>query len=88
MLYPINDEYDDDDKRHLEYPCRECGDAVAPNRWQLGYRVCLSCGESLAVSTRTSWCVIQPYGKGPYMLVTPAAAFSTLLDTNQKQPRS
>ena len=83
MLYPINDEYDD-----VQYHCRDCGDAVAPNRWQLGYRVCLSCGESLAVSTRASWCVIQPYGKGPYMLVTPAAAFSTLLDTNQKQPRS
>ena len=85
MLYPINDEYDDG-----KYPCStpECDAGVAPNRWQLGYRVCLSCGESLAGSTRASWCVIQPYGKGPYMLVTPTAAFSTLLDTNQKQLRS
>ena len=83
MTQPIDNEYDD-----VQYPCHTCGDAIAPNRWQLGYRVCLSCGESLAVSTRASWCVIQPYGKGPYMLVTPAAAFSTLLDTNQKQLRS
>ena len=88
MLYPINDEYDDDQQPEPAFPCRDCGAGVAPNRWQLGYRVCLSCGESLAVSTRASWCVIQPYGKGPYMLVTPTAAFSTLLDTNQKQPRS
>jgi ribosomal protein L37AE/L43A len=76
-------EYDD-----VQYPCRSCGDDVASNRWALGYRVCLPCGESIAVSTRASWCVIQPYGKGPYMLVTPTAAFSTLLDTNQKQLRS
>ena len=83
MAQSIDNEYDDD-----AYACRTCGDGVAPNRWQLGYRVCLSCGEQRAVSTRASWCVIQPYGKGPYMLVTPAAAFSTLLDTNQKQLRS
>jgi len=82
-MQPIDNEYDADD-----HACTQCGAGVAVARWQLGYRVCLPCGESLAVSTRTSWCVIQPYGKGPYMLVTPTAAFSTLLDTNQKQLRS
>lgn len=85
MNQPDDNEYDAD-----AYPCStpKCGAGVAPNRWQLGYRVCLLCGDKLAVSARTSWCVIQPYGKGPYMLVTPTAAFSTLLDTNQKQIRS
>ena len=83
MTQPIDNEYDD-----AQYPCHQCGDGIAPNRWQLGYRVCLSCGEQRAVSTRASWCVIQTYGKGNYMFVTPASAFSTLLDTNQKQPRS
>jgi hypothetical protein len=31
---------------------------------------------------------VQPYGKGPYMLVTSASARQTVMDTNQKQTRS
>jgi hypothetical protein len=50
--------------------------------------LCMHCGNQAAISARQSWCVVQPYGKGPYMLVTEASAPKTLLDTNQKYPRS
>ena len=70
------------------YSCVHCGDDVHANRWSLGYRLCLSCGDSAARADRASWCVVQPYGKGPYMLVTVPSARQTLLDTNQKAPRS
>ncbi len=68
--------------------CACCGDDVASDRWQLGYRVCLSCGEMQAREARESWTVVQEYGKGGYMFVTAAAAARTLKETNQKQLRS
>jgi hypothetical protein len=46
-----------------------CGDVVPPRRAALGYRLCLPCGESLAVKTRVSWCVV-PMNKSNYVLVT------------------
>jgi hypothetical protein len=68
--------------------CECCGDDVASDRWALGYRVCLPCGEMQAQEARESWTVIQEYGKGGYMFVTAAAAARTLKETNQKQLRS
>jgi len=54
----------------------------------LGYRWCKFCGEDRARVERQSWCVVQEYGKGGYMYVPAEAAHRTLLDTNQKNPRS
>lgn len=68
--------------------CQLCGDDVHIERWRLGYHYCRHCGDQLAREARQSWCVVQEYGKGPYMLVTPASAPRTLKDTNQKNPRS
>ena len=68
--------------------CHECGDEFPAERWALGYRVCLFCGEEAARMERKSWCVVQEYGKGGYMYVPAEAAKHTLLDTNQKNPRS
>jgi hypothetical protein len=68
--------------------CTLCGDDVHAERWAIGYRLCLHCGQEAAVADRASWCVVQTYGKGPYMLVTPEAAPQVLMDTNQKNPRS
>ena len=68
--------------------CQLCGDDVHIERWQLGYHFCRACGDQLAREARQSWCVVQEYGKGPYQLVTSASAHRTLLDTNQKCPRS
>jgi hypothetical protein len=68
--------------------CVHCGDDVRVERWNLGFKLCMMCGEDSALAERASWCVVQPYGKGPYMLVTVESAPQTLLDTNQKNPRS
>lgn len=68
--------------------CRDCGDEFPVERWALGYRHCLFCGEEAARQERTSWCVIMEYGKGNYQFVTQASAHKTLLDTNQKSTRS
>lgn len=67
--------------------CTVCGDDVHIERWNLGYHYCLFCGEDMARAERASWCVIQEYGKGNYQYVTPTTAFTSLLTTNQKQPR-
>ena len=42
-----------------------CGDVVPRARAALGYRLCLPCGESLAVKQRESWCVLTPHKQGP-----------------------
>jgi hypothetical protein len=49
--------------------CVCCGDEVAHARAQLGYRVCLFCGEEQARQERMSWCV-APLNKSNYMLIT------------------
>lgn len=67
--------------------CMDCGDFIDEGRSQLGYMHCKSCGEVRAVLERGSWCVVQEYGKGSYQLVTPQAAYTTLKQTNQKNPR-
>lgn len=84
-----SEEYDDTDHSCQAFVSGVlCGNPVHANRWSLGYRLCLSCGDQAARDDRASWCVVQPYGKGPYMLVTVPSARQTLLDTNQKAPRS
>ena len=67
--------------------CRECGDEFPAERWSLGYRVCLFCGEEAARMERKSWCVIQEYTKGNYQLVTTNQAHATLRQTNPKENR-
>lgn len=49
--------------------CIDCGDRVAPKRAQLGYRVCMPCGEQNARAERKAWCV-APMHKSNYMLIT------------------
>ena len=68
--------------------CRNCGDDIHPLRAAAGYRLCLECGEEHARQERMSWCIVQPYGKGNYQLVTPESARDVLKNTNQKHPRN
>ena len=49
--------------------CRICGDDVRPQRWALGYRVCLLCGEEAARQERTGW-TVAPMAKSNYVVVT------------------
>ena len=69
------------------YACRDCGDDIDPRRVQLGYRLCLWCGEDAAQADRKRWTVVQEYSKGAYQLVTAAAAPTTLKQTNPKEQR-
>lgn len=57
--------------------CICCGDEVAHARAQLGYRVCLFCGEEQARQERMGWCV-APMHKSNYMLITNKADLSGL----------
>lgn len=51
--------------------CVMCGDTITPQkRVDLGYRVCLSCGDGVAKQERAGWCVVPYTNKGAYMLVT------------------
>jgi hypothetical protein len=54
---------------------------------ELGYKVCLLCGEDAAIAERAGWTVIQEYGKGNYQYVTSTSALKTLRQTNQKGVR-
>lgn len=47
--------------------CCWCGDDVEPPRWELGYRVCLVCGEEQAKKTRHT---VVPMSKSNYVVVT------------------
>lgn len=67
--------------------CVDCGDFIEDARSMLGYKHCLECGEFHAALERGSWCVVQEYGKGGYQYVPQSAAFATLRETNQKNPR-
>lgn len=49
--------------------CEECGDTFPAARAQLGYRVCLSCGEKAARAQRKTW-TVAPMHKSNYVLVT------------------
>jgi hypothetical protein len=68
--------------------CCICSDDIDPRRSQLGYRLCLRCGETNAVTARQSWTVVQEYNKGAYQLVTSTAAPTTLRQTNPKENRA
>lgn len=57
--------------------CVHCGDDVDQRRWQLGYRVCLWCGEEAARVERSNWC-IAPMHKSNYMLITNKADLTGL----------
>ena len=64
-----------------------CGEDIDPRRSVLGYRVCIWCGEESARQERKSWTVAMEYGKGNYQYITNTAAYVTLRQTNQKDPR-
>ena len=68
--------------------CMECKQPFAPARRKAGYNVCLDCGDKAATRERKGWCVVQEYGKGGYMFITPEAAPTTLKQTNQKHIRT
>jgi len=59
MLYQMQTEVDD-------HECG-CGELIEEGRWDIGYRVCLECGDSIAKQKK--WTVAIPYSKGAYQLI-------------------
>jgi len=51
---------------HVKTCCRLCGEDVAVGRYELGYRVCLSCGDEIAKGRK--FCVV-PMHKSNYVAV-------------------
>lgn len=51
----------------MAHECRDCGDAVHPKRYALGYRTCLKCGDREASSVRH--CTVPMHKQG-YSVVT------------------
>ena len=49
--------------------CIMCGEAVAPDRWVLGYRTCLYCGEQQA-KAESKYHITAPLNKSNYLLIT------------------
>lgn len=49
--------------------CETCGEAFPLKRRQLGYNVCLTCGDLVAAEQRAGWCIV-PTPKGHYTRVT------------------
>ena len=49
--------------------CRDCGDPYPAQRAALGYKTCLTCGETDARAARTAWC-IAPLPKQGYTRIT------------------
>lgn len=50
-----------------QHLCRNCGDDIAHERWALGYKFCLSCGDEYAKQKK--FCVV-PMHKSNYVLIT------------------
>jgi len=53
--------------------CSECGDEISEGRYNLGYDLCLACGEREArkETKKKSKRVALAYNKGPYTYTTP-----------------
>lgn len=47
-----------------KHSCHECGDTVKQGRWDLGYRLCLECGEEVA---RQKIFTVVPMHKSNYV---------------------
>ena len=56
MLYKIDDEIDD-------HEC-DCGEIIEQGRWDIGYRVCLVCGDKLAKQKKFT---VVPMHKSNYV---------------------
>ena len=63
--------------------CGMCGEYISAGRWEIGYRVCLKCGDKEAEQERMGWCVLTPHKQGP-MFFTPEFAREAAQGINNK----
>jgi ribosomal protein L37AE/L43A len=50
--------------------CRQCGDEYSVNRWKLGYKFCLPCGDKVAQQVVRT---VVPMHKSNYVMLTDMA---------------
>lgn len=50
--------------------CRNCGDQYSVNRWKLGYKFCLPCGDKVAQQVVRT---VVPMHKSNYVMLTDMA---------------
>ena len=50
--------------------CVMCGSFVSRERWDLGRKTCLACGEAEAKKDRLSWCIAPISNKAGYTRIT------------------
>lgn len=50
--------------------CRDCGDEYSVNRWKLGYKFCLPCGDKVAQQVVRT---VVPMHKSNYVMLTDMA---------------
>ena len=62
--------------------CHKCDDKVAKKRWDLGYRLCLDCGDEVASRVAEGFTVAIPFNKGAYQFIYNPQELST---TNPKR---
>jgi ribosomal protein L37E len=62
--------------------CRICGTPIFRERYDIGKRVCLECGEEQAREERLGWCVVPISNKAGYTRVTD---FDLLKQINPKR---
>ena len=62
--------------------CGVCGSYISAGRWDLGYRVCLKCGDKEAERERMGWCVAPISNKAAYTRITD---FDLLKQINPKR---
>ena len=68
--------------------CIKCKvNGVGRKRASHGHLICKPCGEETAKRERSTWCVVQEYGKGCYMYVAAMSAPTAVKNTNQKDTR-
>jgi hypothetical protein len=61
--------------------CKLCGDTFELGRFQLGFAVCLSCGDEIA--HRKVRCIVPPHKQG-YMFFTDESAKDMVKGINNK----
>ena len=62
--------------------CRKCDNKVAKKRWDLGYKVCMPCGDEIANRVVRGFTVAIPFNKGAYQYIHNP---KELLTTNPKR---
>lgn len=63
--------------------CKLCGESFSLARFELGFAVCLPCGDGIAKDVASKRCVVAPHKQG-YMFFTDEVARDIVKGINNK----